>query len=153
MAICPLIMRSSMQPTIRASKGGRVRETFRVFAVNRCFGVLWSCSGPFQCSERAKMRDECSHNILFSTRILKIAPSWQADMMPACHDRPGIEPRPQNAAPSLPSSPLSNNFLKCNKLRAGVRPPRATSLLAGLPRGAVKGCVLRYSRDHGVVFS
>ena len=53
-----------MQILILASEGGRARETFRVFAVNRCFGVLWPCSGPFQCSERAKMRDECSNNIL-----------------------------------------------------------------------------------------
>ena len=65
-------MQFLMQITILASEGGRARETFRVFAVNRCFGVLWPCSGPFQCSERAKMRDECSNNILdrgcFSTR-------------------------------------------------------------------------------------
>ncbi len=84
-------MQFLMQITILASEGGLARETFRVFAVNRCFGVLWPCSGPFQCSERAKMRDEGSHNILFSTGILKIAPSSHVDAMPACDDGPGIK--------------------------------------------------------------
>ena len=98
-------MQFLMQITILASEGGRARETFRVFAVNRCFGVLWPCSGPFQCSERAKMRDEGSRNILFWTGILKIAVSSHVDTMPACDEGPGIDPRPQNAAPFEHSHP------------------------------------------------
>ena len=115
-----------MQITILASEGGCARETFRVFAVNRCFGVLWPCSGPFQWSERAKMRDEGSNNILFWTGILETAPSWQADMMPACHDGPGIEIPSLSGPRECPSSPFSNKVLKTLQFKTRCTTPACT---------------------------